>query len=60
MANKKEKILTIKDVAKLLHIGERSVYRYIKAKKLKAVKIGFWRIEKKSVERFVKQSSNQK
>jgi len=58
MANKKDKFLTIKEVAEKLQIGERSVYRYIESKKLKAVKIGFWRIEKKSLEDFIKRSSN--
>jgi len=58
MATKKEKYLTIKETAKLLHIGERTIYRYIAAKEIKAVKIGFWRIDEKSVHDFVKRSSN--
>lgn len=58
MVNKKEKFLTIEETAKLLHIGERSIYRYIKDKKLKAIKIGFWRIDEKSLKDFIERSSN--
>jgi excisionase family DNA binding protein len=58
MATKKEKFLTIKETAKLLNIGERTIYRYIAAKEIKAMKIGFWRIDEKSVRDFVKRSSN--
>ena len=54
----KKKFLTIKDAAKHLQIGERSVYRYIQAKKLKATKIGGWRIEEKDLQDFIKRSSN--
>ena len=58
MATKKERFLTIKETAKLLRIGERTIYRYIAAKEIKAMKIGFWRIDEKSVHDFVKRSSN--
>ena len=58
MAKEKEKFLKIKDVAKLLSIGERTIYRYIEAKEIKAVKIGYWRIDEKSVHDFIKRSSN--
>ena len=40
MAAKKKDYLTIEQVAKILQIGERSVYRFIKAEELKATKIG--------------------
>ncbi len=58
MNMRKKKFLTIKDAAKRLQIGERSVYRYIKGGKLKATKIGGWRITKKDLQDFVKRSSN--
>lgn len=58
MTTKKEKFLTIKETAKLLDIGERTIYRYIAAREIKAVKIGFWRINEKSVRDFIKRSSN--
>ena len=58
MATKKENYLTIEETAKLLHIGERTIYRYIAAKKIKATKIGFWRIDEKSIRDFVKRMTN--
>ena len=54
----KQKFLTIEKVAKRLQIGERSVYRYVKDGKLKATKIGGWRITEKDLKDFIKRSSN--
>lgn len=58
MLAKSKKYLTIKEVAKALAISERSVNRYIENKKLKATKIGFWRITKKDLQDFIQRSSN--
>lgn len=58
MAKKEEQFLTIKEAAKLLHIGERTIYRYIAAGEIKAVKIGFWRIDEKSIQEFIKRQTN--
>ncbi len=55
-----EDFLTIKEVAKELRVSERSVMRYIKAKKLRASKMGQWRIKKKDLEHFFKANSNRK
>lgn len=55
-----EKFLTIQDVAKKLRVSERSVMRYIKAKKLKASKMGQWRIKDADLEKFFKKYSNEK
>jgi len=55
----KKKNLTIKDAAKRLDVGERSVYRYIEKKQLKATKIGGWRIAEKDLQNFIKYSSNE-
>jgi len=55
--NKKKRFLTIKQVAKRLQIGERSVYRYIEKKQLKAIKIGGWRITERDLQDFIKRSS---
>jgi len=63
MAAKDKSYLTIRDVAeKLKHlgIGERTIYRYVKDGRIKAIKIGGWRIEKKDFEAFLKESSNTK
>jgi excisionase family DNA binding protein len=58
MTKKKDEFLTISDAAKLLQIGERTIYRYIAAGEIKAVKIGFWRIDEKSVQEFIKRKTN--
>lgn len=43
---------------KRLDIGERTAYRYVKEGKIKAVKIGGWRIEEKDLQDFIKRSAN--
>lgn len=48
----------IEDVAKKLGISVRSVFRYIHEGKLKATKIGFWRIIQKDLDDFIARSSN--
>ena len=52
------KLLTIKEVAKYLRVSERSVNRYIEAGRLKASKIGQWRISQKDLEDFLNKSKN--
>ena len=54
----KRTFLTIEEVAKILQIGERSVYRFIEAKELKATKIGGWRITRKDLQDFIKSKTN--
>lgn len=54
----KEKLLTLKEVAKLLRVSERSVFRYIHNGKLKATKIGYWRIKESDLEVFLNEYSN--
>ncbi|MFA5232092.1 MAG: helix-turn-helix domain-containing protein [Candidatus Paceibacterota bacterium] len=51
--------LTAKEVAKTLRVSQRSVMRYIKAKRLKAAKIGQWRIKKSDLDKFMAANSNQ-
>jgi len=55
---KKKQYLTVEDVMKRLQIGERTAYRYVKEGKIKAVKIGGWRIEEKDLQDFIKRSTN--
>lgn len=55
---KKKQYLTVEDVMKRLDIGERTAYRYVKEGKIKAVKIGGWRIEEKDLQDFIKRSTN--
>ena len=49
-----EKLLTLNEVAKVLRVSERSVFRYIHGGKLKATKIGYWRISQKDLNDFLK------
>lgn len=55
-----EKFLTIQEVAKKLRVSERSVMRYIKAKKLVASKMGQWRIKEGDLDRFFNAHLNSK
>lgn len=52
------KLLNVKEVAKLLRVSERTVFRYIHSGKLKAAKIGYWRITEEDVNTFIKQNIN--
>jgi excisionase family DNA binding protein len=54
----KDKLLTIKEVAKILRVSERSVNRYIEAGKLKASKIGQWRVKQDDLSVFLDETSN--
>lgn len=56
----KDKLLTAQEVAKRLRVSERSVMRYIKAKKLRAIKIGQWRIKEIDLAKFLSGNSNKK
>ncbi len=55
-----EKLLTIEEVAKILRVSTRSVTRYIEFGRLKASKIGVWRIKQSDLDNFLEQTSNQK
>jgi len=55
---KQEKYLTLQQAAKILNVSERSMFRYIHSGRLKAAKIGSWRIKEKDLEDFIKKSSN--
>jgi excisionase family DNA binding protein len=55
-----DKLLTLKEVAKRLRVSERSIFRYIHSGKLKASKIGYWRIKEEDLQQFIKNQSNVK
>ena len=55
-----DKLLTIKEVAKILRVSERSVNRYIEAGRLRASRIGQWRIKESDLEKFLKENLNEK
>ncbi len=53
-----EKFLTLEQVADILQVSVRSLYRYIKEGKIAASKVGYWRIRQSDLDAFVKRSSN--
>lgn len=53
-----KKYRSVKEVAEYLQVHERTVYRLIKANKLKATKIGGWRVLVEDLEDFLKRSTN--
>ncbi|MFA5348983.1 MAG: helix-turn-helix domain-containing protein [Candidatus Paceibacterota bacterium] len=55
-----EKIMTLKEAAKILRVSERTIMRYLKSGKLKASKVGRWRIRESNLEDFLKSNSNHK
>ena len=59
MNTEKDKLLTIEEVAEILRVSERSVNRYIVSGKLRASKIGWWRIKQSDLDRFLEETSNQ-
>lgn len=55
-----EKLFTIEEVAKILRVHTRTVTRYIEAGKLRASKIGVWRIKQSDLNAFLEKTSNTK
>ena len=53
-----DKLLTIKEVAEILRVSERSVNRYIEFGRLRASRIGQWRIKQSDLEKFLKENLN--
>lgn len=60
MKEKIDKLLTIGEVAEILRVSTRTVTRYIESRKLKASKIGSWRIKENDLEKFLEDTSNTK
>jgi len=52
--------MTLKEAAKILRVSERTIMRYLKSGKLKASKVGRWRIRESNLEDFLKSNSNHK
>jgi PTS system nitrogen regulatory IIA component len=51
---KEDALLTIREVAKYLHVVQLTVYRMIKRGDLKAIKVGrVWRVRREDLERYV-------
>ena len=60
MSDKIEKLLTIEEVADILRVSTRTIIRYIESGKLRASKIGVWRIKESDVHLFLEETSNKK
>jgi len=57
---KEDNLLTIREVAKYLHVVQLTVYRMIKRGDLPAVKVGrVWRIRRQDLEDYLKRSTSQ-
>jgi excisionase family DNA binding protein len=53
-----EKLYSLQEVAKMLRVSERSVFRYIHGGKLRATKIGYWRISGADLGKFLAENQN--
>ena len=53
-----DKLLTLKETAKILRVSERTIMCYLKSGKLKASKVGQWRIKESDLEKFLGEYSN--
>ena len=53
-----DKLLTIKEVAKILRVSERSINRYIESGRLRASRIGQWRIKESDLDVFLEKHAN--
>ena len=54
-------ILTVKEVAEYLRIGQRSVYKLIKEQKIPAIRIlNKWRVDKKELDKIFKNPKKKK
>lgn len=55
-----EKLFTIEEIADILRVHTRTVTRYIEAGRLKASKLGVWRIKQSDLNTFLEETSNVK
>jgi len=53
-----DKLLTLKETAKILRVSERTIMRYLKSGKLKASKAGQWRIGESNLKKLLEKHSN--
>jgi len=53
------KLYTIEEITEILKVTQRTVYNYIKAGQLKAIKIGkYWRIKHTDLQVFLETGTN--
>ena len=55
-----EKLHNLKEVAKILSVSEHSIYRYIHSKRLRASKVGYWRVSDNDIKNFLFDNANDK
>ncbi len=55
-----EKLYTIEEVAEIFRVSTRTVTRYIEDGRLKASKLGMWRIKQSDLNAFLDETSNVK
>jgi len=55
-----DRLLTIKEIAKILRVSERFVLRYIESSRLEVSRIGQWRIKQSDLNKFLEKYSNVK
>lgn len=60
MSSNIDKLFTISETAKILRVSGRTVTRYIESGRLKASKIGVWRIKESDLNAFLEKTSNKK
>ncbi|MFA6909138.1 MAG: helix-turn-helix domain-containing protein [Patescibacteria group bacterium] len=53
-----EKMMTLDEVSHYLRISQRTIFRYIKSGKLRAYRIGQWRVTETDLKAFLKKVSN--
>ena len=58
LMNEIEKLFTIEEIAKILRVHTRTVTRYIESGRLKASKLGVWRIKQSDLNAFLDETSN--
>lgn len=49
---------SLQEVAKILGVSVRSLYRYIDSGRLRAVKVGYWRVNKADLDNFLRKFEN--
>lgn len=60
LMNEIEKLFTIEEIAEILRVHTRTVNRYIESGRLKASKLGVWRIKQSDLNAFLDETSNVK
>ena len=53
-----DKLLSVQEAADYLRVSTRSIFRYIQSGRLRAFKIGEWRIKQSDLEKFLNKHSN--